>query len=156
MLATKPKHSLFQLLIDNLSLYAVKYANRSRDAVLYATGPFFVTEMIRVHNQTPGSDAVTVVPPKYFVPVFDSDVSWLREKCWRNPPDPSTKLHKYIICKRLADTKFNNSITEEAFLEHRWVHTYKERFQKLQYSDVYFNIYDVFPKSRLLSTMICN
>ena len=44
LMAAKPKHEFFKLLIDNLIPAAEKHSSRPEDAVLYATGPFFVTE----------------------------------------------------------------------------------------------------------------
>ena len=143
-MAAKPKHEFFKLLIDNLKAAADKHKRRMVDAVLHATGPFFVTELLEKYQSNVSnnlSSDVTVLPPKYFVPVMDLSVRNVQAHCQHQMPDPQTHPHQYQVCRRILRPGYMNAITSDAFVTHKWVHTYSGYFP-LRISKIYkFDVY---------------
>ena len=99
-----------------------------------------------------GDASVTVLPPRYFLPMFDPVHPKYDLKCSELTPNEKNR-HKVKLCEEMKARNFENSISPEAFLNHLWVHTNSPRWADSLDSKQFFNISEVFPRSRYVSSV---
>ena len=161
VMGARPRHPYFKMLIDNLASFA-HHHEESHQHVLYATGPFFVTDIYnrlqrklnRSHDQAQKqTSAVSVVHPTYFLPMFDPIHPQYEVKCRGQQPTQSHR-HKYEICEQLKARNYENTLSPDAFLNHMWTHTNLRKWSDSMDSRLLFDIYEAIPRSRYVSKVL--
>ena len=156
VMGARAKHPYFRMLVDNLILYKDDHSDSHRH-VLFATGPFFATAVWeKLRNATQAEDAaVTVLHPRYFLPMFDPIHPKYDIAC--QTTNEKGFPHKYQVCQQLKARNFSNVVSPDSFFNHQWAHTNLVQFRDSVFARQFFNIYEAFPKSRRLSQVLkCN
>ncbi len=133
IMACRPRHPFFKLVIENLGINQGKKGNQE------TTGPLMLDDMLKVYMRNRTSlqeeEVVYVAPSEYFLPTWDwrGTEGWMR-KCQeilkqRKPKKiKETKNEiskkKLEMCRNLIRSGFRNEPTVKSYTNHLWQHTY--------------------------------
>ena len=121
VMASRPHHPYFALLQSHLESYRDKY----RTDVLRATGPHFMQDILDMYLATDVTEAdeqVSVINPAYWLPTFDP---FLEQKIKYKCDNKYRSLKRFAkdLCDAQVAEKYKNQPSDNAYLDHHWVHT---------------------------------
>lgn len=144
LMACRPKHPFFNMVISSLPLYA------AQSDVLEATGPFFLDKVYTAYEYTDRND-VSVIPPDYFLPTHDPIVhDLIVQKC--EASREHLTVQQQILCKKHKTRDFSNDPEQYSYTAHHWlpVGTENDAGQDT------VNIFDIMPEAVKVINIINN
>ena len=135
LMACRPYHPFYKLIIDNL------HTNSKKNTLSSATGPMMIETMTEVYLNTtkhrPPTDDLYVAPAGFFMPTFDRNpmgIGTFPSACkklikkFSNHSSPFTmdelSVKQYTDCKWLASRNYTNTPRDHSYSDHHWIHTY--------------------------------
>ena len=112
IMATRPHHPFFRMLVDTLK------ENAFRPNVMDATGPFFLNSVYLRYSKEPVRDPVTVLPSNYLLPTFDRGQTLAIKTACHLPQTGEAKR----LCDWHEETKWRNNPGPESYTNHHWFH----------------------------------
>ena len=129
LMACRPAHPFFKLIITDLSSYAGFWHWK---AVVHATGPNMLTEVYRGYQRGwfgwwEPTHPVYLAAPELFHPVPDASmVESMREMCMysegKNLLSDSYARRQVKLCEKLAKFDYKAPPSERAYTVHHWTH----------------------------------
>lgn len=123
VMACKQKHPLFKKMIETLPSRQEKYPQNW----LYATGPFLLDSIFKEFFKTAqdnGTDNVTLLSYKYFLPTFSYETKKVFKDMCLNVGSSSEDSFTRKLCHHFHDIFLNHDKpTDDSYSNHYWVHS---------------------------------